>query len=46
MDLDGNKKSAYEAAYHDYNKKNNLNNNPISKNDVYNNPNIYKNSKM
>ena len=41
-----NKPSAYEAAYNDYNKKNNLTNNPISKNDIYNNPNLYKNSNM
>ena len=41
-----NKPSAYEAAYNDYNKKNNISNNPISKNDIYNNPDIYKNSNM
>ena len=38
--------SAYESAYNDYNRQNNLSNNPISKNDIYNNPNIYKNSNM
>ena len=41
-----NDKSAYEKAYNDYNRQNNISNNPISKNDVYNNPNIYKNSNM
>ena len=39
-------KSSYENAYNEYNKQNNLTNNPISKNDIYNNPNIYKNSNM
>ena len=41
-----NNKSAYETAYNDYNRQNNISNNPISKNDAYNNPNIYKNSNM
>ena len=39
-------KSSYENAYNEYNKQNNLTNNPISKNDIYINPNIYKNSNM
>ena len=41
-----NGKSAYENAYNDYNKQNNISDNPISKNDIYNNPNLYKNSNM
>ena len=39
-------KSAYESAYNDYNKQNNISDNPISKNDIYNNSNLYKNSNM
>ena len=47
MKNNNNEKSAYEKAYNDYNRQNNISNNPISKNDVYNNnPNIYKNSNM
>ena len=46
MKNNNNEKSAYEKAYNDYNRQNNISNNPISKNDAYNNPNIYKNSNM
>ena len=41
-----NNKSAYEAAYNGYNKNINFYNNQISKNDIYNNPNIYKHSNI
>ena len=40
------KKSSYEIAYNDYNKKNNIISNPISHNDYYSNTKSYKNSNM